>query len=72
MSPEQIGIAFERAFGEQATREVLTLNALTPGDFALLGRKARLMGLSSRSDIADMLVAEVSAKPGVSLSRIGF
>ena len=72
MSPEQIGIAFERAFREQAPRELLTLNALTPGDFALVGRKARLMGVGSRSEIAAMLVAEVAAKPGASLSRIGF
>jgi transitional endoplasmic reticulum ATPase len=58
-------IAFQRFFGLEPPREIIQLERLTPGDFAVVARKARAMGWSSdRMRLAAMLAEEEAAKPG--------
>ena len=63
MTPDQIGRTFRAAFGADAPRDALRLNPLTPGDFAVVARKADIMGETDPSALAAMLAAEVAAKP---------
>jgi hypothetical protein len=64
--------AFRRAFGVEPPAEVRLLDPLTPGDFAVVARKARLLGEQSPTTIAAMLTAEVAAKPGSARNKLGF
>jgi SpoVK/Ycf46/Vps4 family AAA+-type ATPase len=72
MTPTQAFVAFRRSFGIEPPEEVGRLDPLTPGDFAVVTRKARLLGERSPNLIAAMLTAEVLAKSGRSRHRIGF
>ena len=64
LSPEQAGAAFRIYFGFAPPAEVATLSALTPGDFAVVRRKAALLGrLEAPDALAAMLSAECAAKP---------
>ncbi len=72
MSPAQAVTAFRRAFGVEPPAEVRLLSPLTPGDFAVVSRKARLLGEQSPTIIAAMLTAEVAAKPGSARNKLGF
>jgi len=72
MTPAQAREAFRRAFGAEAPAEIAQLNPLTPGDFAVVARKARLMGERTSDGFAAMLTSEVAAKPGAAMRRIGF
>ena len=64
LSPEQAGAAFRTYFGLTPPAEIATLTALTPGDFAVVRRKAALLGSLKEADaIAAMLSAECAAKP---------
>ena len=44
MDEWQIAAAFFRAFGIEAPRSMLKLDLLTPGDFAVVARKAEVLG----------------------------
>jgi SpoVK/Ycf46/Vps4 family AAA+-type ATPase len=72
MNPAQACEAFRRTFGAEAPAEIARLNPLTPGDFAVVARKARLMRERTSDGLAAMLASEVSAKPGATKRRIGF
>jgi transitional endoplasmic reticulum ATPase len=72
MTAAQAMEAFRRAFGAEAPAEIARLNPLTPGDFAVVARKARLMGERTSDGFAAMLASEVAAKPGAAMRRIGF
>jgi transitional endoplasmic reticulum ATPase len=72
MTPEQISEAFRRHFAQEAPVQLMRLGGLTPGDFALVARKARMLAETDGMRIADWLVEEVAAKPGSRLNRIGF
>ena len=64
LSPEQAGAAFRTYFGLTPPAEIATLTALTPGDFAVVRRKAALLGrLGEPEALAAMLSAECAAKP---------
>ena len=64
LSPEQAGAAFRIYFGLAPPAEIATLTALTPGDFAVVRRKAALLGrLEEPEALAAMLSAECAAKP---------
>ena len=72
LSPEQAGVAFRTYFGHQPPAEVAGLAALTPGDFAVVRRKAEILDcLSDPCAVVGMLRAECEAKPDVS-RRLGF
>ena len=64
MSAAQVRLAFEIFFGLGAPRETLALANLTPGDFATVRRKARILGHEKDAGaVARMLAAESAAKP---------
>ncbi len=65
LRPEQAELAFARFFGIAAPEAVRRLERLTPGDFAVVRRKAEVFGESGDADaLAEMLAAECAAKPG--------
>ena len=64
LSPAQAGAAFSIYFGLAPPAQVAALTALTPGDFAVVRRKAALLGQLEESEaLAAMLAAECTAKP---------
>ena len=64
LSPVQAETAFRSYFGLAPPAEIATLTALTPGDFAVVRRKAALLGqLEEPEALAAMLSAECAAKP---------
>ena len=64
LSPTQAETAFRTYFGLAPPAEIATLTALTPGDFAVVRRKAALLGqLEEPEALAAMLSAECAAKP---------
>ena len=72
LSSEQARAAFRTYFGLAPPAEVADLAALTPGDFAVVRRKAEILDcLSDPQALATMLRAECEAKPD-RLPRIGF
>ena len=72
LSPEQARVAFRTYFGHEPPAEVASLAALTPGDFAVVRRKAEILDfLSDPCALMGMLHAECEAKPNWS-RRVGF
>ena len=64
LAPEQARMAFRGYFGLEPPAEVTALAALTPGDFAVVRRKAEVLGcLGEPATLAAMLRAECDAKP---------
>ena len=64
--------AFGAYFGIEAPPEVEELTTLTPGDFAVVRRKGKILGhLKDPEALAGLLRAECEAKPG-HRGRIGF
>ncbi len=65
LAPEQAEAAFRCYFEREAPRQLQDLSALTPGDFAVVRRKADILGLLDEPDeLARMLREECEAKPG--------
>jgi len=71
MAKAEVAQAFAKAFGAPAPQEALALDNLTPGDFAVVARKARVLGETKAATLADWLKQEAEAKPGAH-RRIGF
>ena len=64
LAPEQVEEAFQAWFALPAPGGVTDLAALTPGDFAVVHRKAWFLGNHGEPEaLADMLRAECEAKP---------
>ena len=64
LSPEQVETAFRGYFGMAPPAQAAALTALTPGDFAVVRRKAELLGRLEEPDaLAAMLSDECAAKP---------
>src|ERR1700722_8347539 len=72
MTANQIGQAYRRAFGAEARAFVLRLECLTPADFAIVARKAGVLGERDPRALARWLEAEALAKPDAGRRRIGF
>jgi len=72
MTADQIASLFERTFNTVAPRWLLGLDGLTPGDIAVVSRKAGLLGEGNSDIIARWLADEVAAKPDGRCRRIGF
>jgi len=72
MTPSQVEVAFRGAFRCGAPRSLLELDGLTPGDFAVVARKAAALGGDDQTQLARWLEEEVEAKPDISRRRIGF
>ncbi len=72
LSLEQARAAFHVYFGMQPPSAVRDLGTLTPGDFAVVRRKAQILGcLGESRALAKMLETECRAKPGSS-QPVGF
>ena len=72
LSPVQVEAAFQRFFALAPPAGLARLAALTPGDFAVVHRKAEVLGrLGDSEALTAMLRAECDAKPG-RLQPIGF
>ncbi len=64
LTPDQSQAAFGTYFALDAPSEVGDLTALTPGDFAVVRRKAEILGhLQDPQALAELLSAECEAKP---------
>ena len=64
LSPEQVETALRRFFAVSPPAGLARLTALTPGDFAVVRRKADALGeLGKPQHLAEMLRAECDAKP---------
>ena len=72
MTASQVEVAFRRAFRCTPPRSLLELSGLTPGDFAVVARKATALGEKDQRQVARWLEEEVEAKPDISRRRIGF
>ena len=72
LTPDQSQAAFRTYFALDAPPEVGDLTTLTPGDFAVVRRKAEILGhLQDAKALAELLCAECGAKPNHS-RRMGF
>ena len=72
LTPEQSQAAFHTYFALEVPPEVGDLTTLTPGDFAVVRRKAEILGhLQDAKALAELLCAECEAKPERS-GRMGF
>jgi SpoVK/Ycf46/Vps4 family AAA+-type ATPase len=72
MTAAQARDAFRRAFGIEPPLALDHLDPLTPGDFAVVARKVKVMRESDPYRLAAMLAAEVAAKQRGAKRRIGF
>ena len=65
--------AFRRFFELEPPAGLDTLHTLTPGDFAVVRRRAQVLGIADDPDeLLAMLKAECRAKPGGSSRTVGF
>ena len=72
LAPVQSRAAFRIYFGTEVPTEVENLANLTPGDFAVVRRKAEILGhLKDAKALAQLLAAECEAKPD-HRRKIGF
>ena len=72
LTPDQAVAAFRVFFGLDAPATVRTLSGVTPGDFAVVRRRAEILGQSGDANaLAAMLQEECGAKPNRP-TRIGF
>jgi transitional endoplasmic reticulum ATPase len=72
MTADQIAKVFRGAFGADPPGFVLKLRGLTPADFAIVARKASVLGERDSKTFAQWLEYEAQAKPDASRRRIGF
>ena len=72
MTADQIAKAFRGAFGADPPAFVLKLGGLTPADFAIVARKASVLGERDSKAFAQWLEHEAQAKPDAERPRIGF
>ena len=72
LTPDQSQAAFHTYFALEPPPEVGDLTTLTPGDFAVVRRKAEILGhLQDAKALAELLRAECEAKPN-HVRRVGF
>ena len=72
LTPKQATAAFRTYFALTPPAEVATLTTLTPGDFAVVRRKAEILNLlQAPKELTAMLRAECEAKPN-KLRKTGF
>ena len=65
MTPAQVADAFKHFFGAAPDAGTLRgLDRMTPGDFAVVKRKADIMGITEMEKLTEMLRTEQAAKGG--------
>ena len=72
MTPSQAQALFARTFGIPAPAGLARLDLLTPGDFAVVARKAKILGTRDPKALLHALQAEVALKPGAGRVKVGF
>ena len=74
LTSEQVVQAFKHFFGREISQEkVQNLTFLTPGDFAVVNKKIKILGLDYIKDIVDLLQEEMDSKGEKSTSlKMGF
>ena len=72
MTGDQITTAFRRAFGMECPVVVSKLDRLTPGDFAVVARKAQVFEERDPTQLGKWLGEENLAKPEGRRPRFGF
>ncbi len=72
MTSDQVAAAFHRAFGMTCPEIALRLDSLTPGDFAVVARRAEVFGERDPLRLGRWLDEEVASKTGTRQRRIGF
>jgi SpoVK/Ycf46/Vps4 family AAA+-type ATPase len=72
MREDQAREAFRRTFAAEPPSALDELEGLTPGDFALVARRAKLLDERGSGALVAMLAAEVDAKSRGERRRIGF
>ncbi len=60
----QRAACFRRFFGVEPPRGLAALDLLTPGDFASVARRARLLGIAGAEALLSELAREQAARPG--------
>jgi transitional endoplasmic reticulum ATPase len=63
--------AFRQFLGQEPSRDLQALDLLTPGDFAVVAKRARLLDIRKSSDLLAELAREQAAKPGAR-APVGF
>ena len=71
LKPSQVQLAFEHFFGVKPTATLGSLTSLTPGDFAVVTKKARIIGIDTPRELVEMLRQEQKVKD-VKCNSIGF
>ncbi|MDR1871168.1 MAG: ATP-binding protein [Deltaproteobacteria bacterium] len=74
LTPDQTLLAFAHFFGPEkapSLNDLPVLNRLTPGDFAVVARKAAILGLTQTSELVELLLMEQAAK-SAKTAVIGF
>jgi transitional endoplasmic reticulum ATPase len=72
MLPDQARALFLSTFEVEAPPGLSRLEMLTPGDFAVVARKARVLGERNPQLLLFALQGEIALKPGAGKARIGF
>ncbi|MGF7162823.1 SpoVK/Ycf46/Vps4 family AAA+-type ATPase [Rhodoligotrophos appendicifer] len=72
MNEQQAALSFMSWFAAPAPASLAALEALTPGDFAVVARKARILGAVEPEQLVSWLRNEVDARAGLKSSPIGF
>lgn len=72
MTANQAEALFARTFGIPAPQGLVRLDLLTPGDFAVVARKAKVLGTKDPKGLLHALQAEVALKPGAGRVKVGF
>jgi transitional endoplasmic reticulum ATPase len=72
LQPSQAFALFAHTFGCEAPATLANLDLLTPGDIAVVSRKASVLGLSDPIILVEALQAEVAHKPGAGKVKVGF
>jgi len=71
LTEEQRQHAFRQFFGAEPPRGLKVLDMLTPGDFALVSKRAGLLGVRNPDELLSELAREHHAKPGARVA-VGF
>jgi hypothetical protein len=74
MQPEQVAVAFKHFFAmDLNVREAREMSNLTPGDFAVVCKKMKFLGVcQDSSQLIDLLCQEVEAKNEIKQRQLGF
>ena len=72
MDAGQIAAAFRKSFKAAPPASLLRLETLTPGDFAVVARKAEALGENDPRRLAQWLEDEAAAKPEGRAVKMGF